>query len=138
MLFAVNVPVGLRGAGAGGAALPETPLAAHRFDLASAVLNALFFGSLIFCIGEAAHSASWARTAAVGAGGGRVAGALLVRRQLRLPAPLLPIDLYRRPMFALSSATSMCSFAAQGLSFVSLPFLFQNGLGDARWRPGCC
>ena len=52
-----------------------------------------------------------------------------MHRQLGLTSPLLPLDLYRRPMFALSSATSMCSFAAQGLSFVSLPFFFENGLG---------
>ena len=42
---------------------------------------------------------------------------------------MLPVDLYRRPMFALSSVTSMCSFAAQGLAFVSLPFFFQDTLG---------
>ena len=69
-------------------------------------------------------------------GGAVVAGFLLVRRQLGLPVPLLPIDLYRRPMFALSSLTSMCSFAAQGLSFVALPFLFQMGMGRSAVETG--
>ena len=128
MLFAINVPVGIAALLLALRALPETPLAAHRFDYASALLNALFFGSLIFTIGEAAHSASWAETLGMAAVP-LLAGSLLVRRQLRLPVPMLPLDLYRRPMFALSSLTAMCSFAAQGLAFVSLPFLFQIGLG---------
>ncbi len=127
-LFAINVPIGTAALVLAIRALPETPVGSHRFDLASGLLNALFFGALILCIGEAAHSATWAQTVAV-AGLAAVSGAVLFHRQLRLPVPLLPIDLYRRPMFALSSLTSMCSFAAQGLSFVSLPFLFQLGLG---------
>ena len=128
MLFAINVPAGGLAIALALRTLPETPLASHRFDLASGLLNALFFGSLISCIAEAAHSASWPVTLALAllALG---AGAALVGRQLRLPAPMLPIDLYRRPMFALSSLTSSCSFAAQGLAFVSLPFLFQIGHG---------
>jgi hypothetical protein len=40
-------------------------------------------------------------------------GTLLVRRQLGLSAPMLTVDLYRRPMFALFSVTAMSSFAAQ-------------------------
>ena len=41
---------------------------------------------------------------------------------------MLPIDLFRRPMFALSAATAVCSFAVQGLAFVSLPFYFEDVL----------
>ncbi|MGI4808654.1 MAG: MFS transporter, partial [Janthinobacterium lividum] len=41
-----------------------------------------------------------------------------------------------RPMFALSSLTAMCSFAAQGLSFVSLPFLFQMSMGRTAVETG--
>lgn len=135
MLFAINVPVGAAALLLGMRTLPQTPLATHRFDGPSAVLNAVFFGALIFGIGEAAHSASWVQTASVAAVA-CVSGAALFRRQLRMPVPLLPIDLYRRPMFALSSLTSMCSFAAQGLSFVSLPFLFQIGMGRSPVETG--
>ena len=39
-------------------------------------------------------------------------------------------------MFALSSLTSMCSFAAQGLAYVSLPFLFQGVLGRSAVETG--
>ncbi len=127
-LFAINVPAGIAALLLALRTLPLTPRAHHRFDAPSALLNALTFGLLIFGIGEGAHSASGFTTACV-ALGAIVFGTLLVRRQLGLAAPMLPLDLYRRPMFALSSVTSMCSFAAQGLSFVSLPFYFQTVLG---------
>jgi DHA2 family multidrug resistance protein-like MFS transporter len=39
---------------------------------------------------------------------------------------MLPVDLFRRPLFALSAATAVCAFAVQGLSFVSLPFYFED------------
>ena len=135
MLFAVNVPVGIAAMFLAVRALPDTPLSTHRFDWPSGLLNALFFSALILMIGEAAHQASPLQTVAllvVALG----SGAALVRRQLHLPVPLLPIDLYRRPMFALSSLTAMCSFAAQGLAFVSLPFLFQLGMGHTPVETG--
>ena len=68
--------------------------------------------------------------------GGLVCGFLLVRRQLGLPSPMFPVDLYRRPVFTLSALTSICSFAAQGLSFVSLPFLFQHSMGRTAVETG--
>jgi DHA2 family multidrug resistance protein-like MFS transporter len=134
-LFAVNVPFGVVAFVLGVRALPATPRAAHRFDLGSAVLNAATFGLLIFGIGEAAHSADRVTVLLVLAGAA-VAGTLLVRRQLSLPAPLLPLDLYRRPIFALSSATSVCSFTAWGLAFVALPFYFQTTLGHSAVQTG--
>ncbi len=134
-LFAINVPLGLGALALAVRALPVTPLGGHRFDVASAVLNAGTFGLLVLGIGEAAHSASGLATAAMLAGSAGF-GVLLVRRQLGMAAPMLPVDLYRRPLFALSSATAACAFAAQGLSFVSLPFYFQNGLGRTAVQTG--
>ncbi len=46
-----------------------------------------------------------------------------------MAAPLLPIDLLRIPIFALSVGTSVCSFAAQMIAFVALPFHMQLVLG---------
>ena len=135
MLFAVNVPVGLAAMVLAVRSLPDTPLSTHRFDWPSGLLNALFFTALILMIGEAAHQASALQTIALLAVT-VLSGIALVRRQLTLPVPLLPIDLYRRPMFALSSLTSMCSFAAQGLSFVALPFLFQLDMGHTAVETG--
>jgi DHA2 family multidrug resistance protein-like MFS transporter len=56
------------------------------------------------------------------------AGAALLHRQKRHAAPMLPVDLLRRPLFALSVGTSMASFATQNLAFVSLPFFIENVL----------
>jgi DHA2 family multidrug resistance protein-like MFS transporter len=43
-------------------------------------------------------------------------------------APLLPVDLLKLPIFALSLATSISSFAAQSLAVVALPFYFEDTL----------
>ena len=78
--------------------------------------------------------------------GAGLAGVALVLRQLPQASPLLPVDLLRIPMFALSIGTSVCSFTAQMLAYVSIPFYFQDVLGrDAvatgllitPWRPLC-
>ncbi len=48
---------------------------------------------------------------------------------------MLPVDLLTRPLFALSAAAA-CAFVAQGLAFVSLPFLFQQALGRSQFEAG--
>jgi DHA2 family multidrug resistance protein-like MFS transporter len=124
-LFAVNIPFGLIAIGIGLKTLPHPPRAPHTFDFPGAILAASGLGLFIIGIGSAAHKTSPTLvgielTAAI------VLGALLIRRQADHPAPMLPIDLFRRPLFALSAATSVCSFAVQGLAFVSLPFYFED------------
>src|SRR4051812_21433469 len=127
-LFAVNVPIGIAAFLIGRFALPMTPHARHRFDWISAALSALSFGLLIACIDAFSHGQSLALVA------GEILltiafGYVLVRRQTTTAAPLLPVDLLRIPMFSLSVATSICSFAAQMLALVSLPFLLQRAFG---------
>ena len=41
---------------------------------------------------------------------------------------MLPFDLFRLPLSTLSVWTSVCSYAAQILAYVSLPFLFETEL----------
>jgi DHA2 family multidrug resistance protein-like MFS transporter len=53
----------------------------------------------------------------------------MLKREAGHPAPMFPLDLLKRPMFALSALTAFCSFATQGLAFVSLPFFFETTLG---------
>ena len=125
LLFAINVPFGIIAAIIAFTTLPPSPRAEHRFDFVGAVLLAGATGLLIVAIGSAAHSASTAEIAlefivAI------VLGLLLIRRQSDHPAPMLPIDLFKYPVFALSAATAVCSFSTQGLAFVSLPFYFEN------------
>ena len=54
-----------------------------------------------------------------------IVGWFFVQRQYTLRAPMLPVDLFRRPVFALSVATAICAHAAQLIAFVALPFYFQ-------------
>jgi DHA2 family multidrug resistance protein-like MFS transporter len=49
---------------------------------------------------------------------------------------MLPVDLLRRPVFALTVATSVCSFVAQTMSFVALPFLFISVMGRSMLEAG--
>ena len=124
-LFAINVPFGVIAAIIAFTTLPPSPRAAHPFDAVGAVLAAGATGLLIIAIGSAAHSASTTEIV-VELVVAIILAVLLVRRQADHPAPMLPIDLFKYPMFALSAATAVCSFATQGLAFVSLPFYFEN------------
>ncbi len=127
-LFAINVPVGGAAFVIAIRSLPRTPLASHRFDVPSAALNAVFLGLLIVGLADIAHGEG--RTIAIASFAvSALAGAVLVRRQLTLAAPLLPVDLLRIPIFALSCVTSVFSFLAQSLAFVALPFFLQRDLG---------
>ena len=126
-LFAINLPFGVIAIVIGLKTLPQTPRARHAFDFFAALLAASCLGLFILGIGSAAHGARPGVVAAelVAA---LLLGWLLMRRHADHPAPMLPIDLFRRPVFALSAATAVCSFAVQGLAFVSLPFYFEDVL----------
>lgn len=126
-LFAINVPLGLVAVAFAVATLPRSAPRGHGFDRVAAVLTATTFAALILALGNAAQREPWPWIAAPLAVT-LVAGALLLRRQAGHPAPMLPLDLLRRPMFALSTVTAMAAFAAQGLAFVSLPFYFEQVL----------
>jgi DHA2 family multidrug resistance protein-like MFS transporter len=134
-LFAINIPFGLIAILIGLKTLPQTPRAAHAFDFPGSLLAAACLGLFIMGIGSAAHHARpevvLAELAAA-----VVLGWVLIRREAGHPAPVLPIDLFRSPLFALSTATAICSFAVQGLAFVSLPFYFEDILGRSQVETG--
>jgi DHA2 family multidrug resistance protein-like MFS transporter len=134
-LFAVNLPVGVLALCIAWPALPQTPRVTHGFDRVAAALNVVTFAALIFALGEAAQRASL-EVVLTALATTLIAGGLLLRRERGHPAPMLPVDLFRRPMFALSTMTAVCSFAAQGLAFVSLPFYFETMLGRTQVETG--
>jgi DHA2 family multidrug resistance protein-like MFS transporter len=134
-LFAINLPFGIVAFLIGIRTLPSLPRAKHAFDFLGAAMAATCLCLFIIAIGGAGHQAS----------PGLVLGALiaalavgytLTRRHADHPAPMLPIDLFRRPLFALSGLTAICSFAVQGLSFVALPFYFEDVLGRSQVETG--
>ena len=134
-LFAINIPFGLTALAIGLKTLPLTPRARHAFDFPGALLAATSLCLFIVGIGGAAHQMRGALvwSALITA---IVLGWILTRRQADHPAPMLPVDLFRRALFALSAATAVCSFAVQGLSFVALPFYFEDVLQRSQVETG--
>ncbi|CAG4888504.1 MFS transporter [Paraburkholderia saeva] len=134
-LFAINVPIGIVAFTAGLKALPRNTPHDVPYDFLSAVMNAFVFGLLIFAVDGLGHGENRGYVIAEFVAAG-VIGYFFVRRQLDQPAPLLPVDLLKIPIFALSIGTSICSFAAQMLAFVSLPFLMQDTFGLTQVQTG--
>jgi DHA2 family multidrug resistance protein-like MFS transporter len=123
-LFAVQVPLGVLSWWLSLLYLPPSPAHGHKFDPISAVLNAIALGTFIPGLDGLGRGQS--RTAILlELGTGVVVGTIFVRRQLTLRAPMLPVDLFRRPVFALSVATATCVHAAAMITLLSLPFYFQ-------------
>ena len=125
-LFAINVPIGFVAFAVARASLPSSATVSG-YDRPSALLNVLTFGLVFLSIDTITRAPTgwlgWALLAA-----GAACGVWLVNRSWRRPRPIVPVDLLRSPRFALTVATSIASFAAQTLAFVSLPFYFQGAL----------
>jgi DHA2 family multidrug resistance protein-like MFS transporter len=133
-LFAINVPLGGIALWLASRVLPVTPRAKHRFDALSALLNAATFGLLITAVDGLGRSRGVIEIGELAAA--LIVGTIFISRQFTLTVPLLPVDLFRRPVFALSVATSICSFIAQTIAYVALPFYFQNVGGQSQVETG--
>jgi DHA2 family multidrug resistance protein-like MFS transporter len=131
-LFAINVPLGIVLLVVGYKALPHNaapPTAGGRLSALDVVLNACVF--ILLFVGAdvlGARTDAAVPQSTVAAGVAALAGAfglgwLYVRRQRGQALPLLPVDLLRIPVFALSMCTSIGAFAAQTLAYIALPFL---------------
>ena len=134
-LFAINVPIGIAAVVGSVRALPANPRHDAPYDTLSALMNACVFGLLIVAVDGLGHGERHAYVAAEMVVAG-VVGVFFVKRQLSQPAPLLPVDLLRIPLFALSICTSIASFSSQMLAFVALPFWLQNTLGFSQVATG--
>ena len=129
-LFAINVPIVIVALILSFKFLPVNPLkrSGRKFDWISGLMNALTFGLLIFSIEGFTHGVNLS-VLLPGIAVVLLIGYFFVRRQLSQEYPLLPVDLLRIPIFSLSVGTSVCSFVAQMLAMVSLPFFLQHTLG---------
>ena len=129
-LFVINIPLGLAALVIGHRFLPHNPASdtKHKFDKISAIANALTFGLLIYTLEGFAHAEN-RKFIAVQLVLLIIIGTYFIRRQLKETTPILPVDLLKIPIFALSIGTSITSFTAQMLAMVSLPFFMQNILG---------
>jgi MFS transporter, DHA2 family, multidrug resistance protein len=126
-LFGINVPLGILALAFAFPAIPQSERSGHDFDPLTALLTAVSFAALIFTLSAVAQ---WQPLALVLASLALtlISGVCLLVREKGRSAPMLPVDLLRRPVFALSTITAIAAFAAQGLAFVSLPFYFEQVL----------
>ena len=129
-LFLINVPFGIIAFIIGKRMLPHNPEKKEtgKYDLISAVQNAIVFGLIFFAIGNFARKGDvWINTVLLIMG--VVLGVFYIRRQLHRESPMLPVDLFRIRLYSLSISTSVCSFIAQNVAMIALPFLFLNNYG---------
>lgn len=129
-IFLMNIPLGLAALVIGWKLLPHNPPSKtpRTLDGQSVVLNAVFFGLLIYTIEQMAHDGFSTLLVLQGIVT-IVIGVAYIRRQLQIPMPILPVDLFRIPIFSLSIGCSIACFTAQMLTLVSLPFFMQHSLG---------
>jgi DHA2 family multidrug resistance protein-like MFS transporter len=122
-LFLVNVPICVLATWAFVKNSPDNELNPRPFDMVGALLSAVALGLIVVGIDTMGHARGLAAGEIVA---GAVALGVLIWQQSRSPLPMVPLDLMRIPLFSLSLVTSVCSYSAQILAYVSLPFLFQT------------
>lgn len=136
-LFLINIPFGVIAFFIGKKLLPANPPKDHKvkFDWVSALENIIVFGLIFYSLGNFARKGDIA-TNVVLLVIGLIIGVFYVRRQLNRESPMLPVDLLKIKLYTLSIATSVCSFIAQNLAMISLPFLFLNRFGFSEITTG--
>lgn len=126
-LFLVNIPIGavvLLSA----RSLPPIPGRPTRLDIFSMALNGATFALLV--VGAESLATAPARALML-LGSAITALALLMRREARKTAPLIPLDLLRIPSFRMSAIASVFCFTGQAAGMVALPFYLHNTLGQS-------
>ncbi|MBD5299011.1 MAG: MFS transporter [Bacteroides sp.] len=124
-LFLINVPLGIIAFIIGWRLLPHNPVVDHKppFDWISAVENMVVFGLIFYALGNFSRKGDILLSSILLIVG-IVVGVFYLRRQFRHEQPLLPVDLFSNSMYSMSIATSVCSFIAQNVTMIALPFLY--------------
>lgn len=128
-LFLINLPLGVAAFLIGWRTLPANPVRYEekRIDLIAFLLNIFFFGTLFYSLGHITRNEDIVLSGLILLFS-IIIGFLYIRRQVKSDKPMLPIDLFRIRLYSLSMGTSVCSFIAQNLIIISLPFLLLTGL----------
>ncbi|MES2412488.1 MAG: MFS transporter [Pseudomonadota bacterium] len=146
-LFAINLPIGIFCVLLGRRALPHNNSFADgsRISRLDVVLNILMFTLIVLGIDglgvRTEGPGGMVRNVPVWLAAGELLlglmiGVFYVRRQLKQPLPLFPLDLLRIPAFALSMGCSIGAFCAQMLAYVGLPFLLLGIYGRSHLEAG--
>jgi DHA2 family multidrug resistance protein-like MFS transporter len=131
-LFGINLPIALCVVVVAMFAMPSSQGAPRRFDLAGSILSGAVLTLLILGVGglgQGHEQGGMESLALIEIGAAVVIGFVLYFQQKKSAAPLVPLDLLRIPVFSMSVLTSICSYCAQTLAFISLPFLLEHQLG---------
>lgn len=132
-LFVINLLLGLIAMALGLKAVPSNCTAkGASFDVLGALLSAISLGALVMTASAFAHPAGKSSALPIAAAcaiTSLVASIAFVVRQRRAAEPLMPLDMFASSRFSLAALTSMASFISQGVTFIALPFLFQNAYG---------
>jgi DHA2 family multidrug resistance protein-like MFS transporter len=134
-LFATGVPFALLSLALGRFGLPDIPSRSGSYDRLGAVYCVLTFGLAISGMEAWVHGAAPPIAGSMIAAG-LVLGVFFVRHELGQTAPIMPIDLLRQPVIALSGAGALCAFVGSMLLLLSLPFRLQHGYGIGPARAG--
>lgn len=136
-LFIINLPLGIVAFAIGLKTLPHNPSRPKKthIDLPGALLNMIFFGLFFYSLGNFTRTTD-TMTCGVLLAVSLVIGYFYIRRQLNSRQPMFPIDLFRIRLYSTSIFTSVCSFIAQSLTIIALPFLFLTGLNLSELSTG--
>jgi DHA2 family multidrug resistance protein-like MFS transporter len=136
-LFLVNLPIGIGTVLLAHRVLPHIPGRGGKFDYAGAAWSAIALGATVMAVdalsrGHGQAHATLTLTLFALAGAAVIGIAFFIWSQRRAGAPkpsLLPLRIFATPRFSLAVGTSVCSFIAQGIAFIAMPFLFQGAFG---------
>lgn len=136
-LFIINIPFGIIAFIIGLKTLPENPTKTlnPRFDPLGGLLNILFFGLFFYALGNFTRHGDVTLCISLIIVSLAI-GYVYVRRQFRIAHPMFPVDLFRTRLYSTSIFTSVCSFIAQNLTIIALPFLFLSGFGFTELATG--
>ncbi|WP_340559538.1 MFS transporter [Streptomyces sp. GSL17-111] len=136
-VFLLNVPLALLCVPVALRHVPESrdPAAEGRFDYAGAALAALALGGVTYAMIAAPEDG--ASPVVIGAAvAGVVLGALFVRLERRLAAPMVPPAVFASRQFTAVNAVTLCVYAAFGGFFFLSVVQFQVSLGYSALAAG--
>jgi MFS transporter, DHA2 family, multidrug resistance protein len=128
VVFAAGAPLALLSMVIGLRSLPKVPRITAPYDSFGALLCALSLGLTVAALETIVHSNNWLLTASLLVPG---AGLLIIfiRRELSTVLPILPLDMIRKPLIALSAGGALFAFIASMSFLISFPFRLQHSYG---------
>jgi DHA2 family multidrug resistance protein-like MFS transporter len=108
--------------------LPDVAPNKVAYDGLGAFYCVVTFGLLIFGMEAGVHGGPLEIAAAIFIAG-IIFAVMFVRHELGQSHPIMPLDLLRVPVLALSTAGALCAFIATALLLLTLPFRLQHGYG---------